>query len=73
MSTPPLHNARTRHEQSPPRESFLTIEHAGRPEHTPDIEGVVVRVDDESVIVTLEDGERLVFDTTELRSAVRAA
>src|SRR4051794_14706144 len=36
------HNARLSHPQSEsgPREAFLTVEHAGRPEHTPDVEGV---------------------------------
>lgn len=68
-----LHNARSRPEQSPSgvtREGFLTIEYAGRPEHTPDVQGVLVRVDAENVTMTLEDGERLIFDATELRAVV---
>jgi len=77
MSTARSHNAEYNEEQSPsafaPREAVLTVEHAGRPEHTPDVEGVHVRVDSSSTVMTLEDGERLVFDTTELRSALRAA
>jgi integrase/recombinase XerD len=74
-STPAgLHNVRSSDEQSSsditPREEVLSAEHAGRPEHTPDIEGVLVRVDAKNVTLTLEDGERLVFDATELRSLV---
>lgn len=77
MSAAPVHNARFDERQSPsgvePREEFLTVEHAGRPEHTPDVEGVVLRIETEHITLMLEDGERLVFDATELRSALRAA
>ena len=68
-------NARFRGEQSPCRESFLTVEHspAGGRLRDADVEGVVLLVDDKDVIVALEDGERLVFDTTELRAALRDA
>jgi len=68
-------NARFRGEQSPSRESFLTVEHspAGGRLRDADVEGAVLTIDDKDVIVTLEDGERLVFDATELRSALKDA
>lgn len=78
MSSATPHNVSTPDEQSSsgisePREEFLTVEHAGRPEHTPDVEGVLLQVDERSATFMLEDGERFVFDLTELRSALRAA
>lgn len=65
---------RSEFQQSPSgiREDVLAAEH-GTPEDAPDVEGVLVRVDDENVTLTLEDGERLVFNATELRSILRAA
>ncbi len=74
MTTPP-DNARTLpgQSQSHPHEAFLTVEHAGRPEHTPDVEGVLVVVDRGSVTLSMEDGERLVFDLSELTAAIAPA
>lgn len=74
MNPAPRHNVRSPGEQSPSgcREVLLAVERIGR-DHDTDVEGVVVRVDAREVILTLEDGERFVFDVTELRSALRAA
>lgn len=46
---------------------------AGRAEHTPESEPVVVDTDDPRVVaLTLDDGERLELDATELRAALAA-
>jgi hypothetical protein len=66
-----LHNARFA-DQQPPSEIVLSVEHAGRPEHTPDVEDLLLRVDPDSVTITREDGERFIFDRSELAKAVGA-
>ena len=43
---------------------------AGRPEHTPEAEPVLVSRDGESVVLELDDGERLELDALELRAAI---
>lgn len=45
---------------------------AGRPEHTPEAEPVLVTVDDQNVVLELDDGERLELDLAELRAAIAA-
>ena len=45
---------------------------AGRPEHTPEAEPVLVSRDGESVVLELDDGERLELDAAELRAAIDA-
>lgn len=51
------------------REEFLTAE-IGTSEDQPDVQGVVVRVESEHITLEFEDGERIIFDAGELRSAV---
>jgi len=47
-------------------------ERAGRAEHTPEAEPVVLVTSGDAVTLTLDDGEQLVFDRTELARAVEA-
>jgi hypothetical protein len=49
---------------------FLTILRAGRPEHTPEAEGVLVVCDGSSVHLELDDGDVLTFDRVELLRAL---
>lgn len=49
---------------------FLTILRAGRPEHTPEAEGVVIVRDGVNVHLELDDGEVLTFDRVELLNAL---
>lgn len=49
---------------------FITALRAGRPEHTPEAEGVLVASDGSACTLTLDDGETLTFDVAELLSAV---
>jgi hypothetical protein len=58
-------NARFQPQQSP-SEFVLAAEVAGRPEHSPDVEDLLLRLDDASLTVIREDGERLVLDRVEL-------
>lgn len=46
---------------------------AGRAEHTPEAEPVLVTVDGETATLTLDDGETLAFDRTELASRLGLA
>jgi hypothetical protein len=47
---------------------------AGRPEHSPESEGVIVDTDaDGSVVLELDDGERIEIDARELRAALGEA
>lgn len=43
---------------------------AGRPEHTPEAEAVMVEHAGDHVVLILDDGERLEFDAVELRTAI---
>lgn len=49
---------------------FLTILRAGRPEHTPEAEGVLIVREGASVRVELDDGDVLTFDRAELLHAL---
>lgn len=49
---------------------FLTVLRAGRPEHTPDVEGALLELRGDQAVVTLDDGETLSFDVVELRAAL---
>jgi hypothetical protein len=60
-------NARFRPEQSS-SEIVLAAEVAGRPEHTPEIEDLLLCLDGESLTVTRTDGERIVLDRAELEA-----
>lgn len=51
-------------------DTFLMATRAGRPEHTPEAEPVIVAVQGESAVLVLDDGERLEFSLQELRSAL---
>jgi hypothetical protein len=47
---------------------------AGRPEHSPEAEPVIVDTDFEgAVVIELDDGERLEFAASEIRSALEEA
>jgi hypothetical protein len=46
---------------------------AGRPEHSPEAEPVLVAQTSHEVILVLDDGDELRFDATELRKALDAA
>ena len=54
---------------------FLTMAtRAGRPEHTPEAEPVVIDTDRPgAVVLHLDDGETLEFDAGELRAALERA
>lgn len=54
-------------------EQFLTALRAGRPEHTPEAEGVVVLSQGASVVLVLDDDERITFDREELLHALENA
>lgn len=49
---------------------LITALRAGRPEHTPEAEPVLIDVGESTATLTLDDGEALVFDLAELRSAL---
>jgi len=55
------------------RPILLSVRRAGRPEHSNHDEEVLVDVGDESVVLHMEDGERIVFDRRELDAALREA
>jgi hypothetical protein len=46
---------------------------AGRPEHPPESEPVLIEAVGEAVVFALDDGERLEFDRVELLSALGSA
>lgn len=51
--------------------TLLMATRRGLPEHSGDAEPVMVDRHGDSVILTLDDGEQLVFDALELSSAVK--
>jgi len=64
-------NARYRPQQLP-SEIVLAAEVAGRPEHSPEIEDLLLRLDGDSLTVTRLDGERIVLDRAELEAFLNA-
>lgn len=49
----------------------ITILRAGRPEHTPEAEPLIVDTDDGATVrLVLDDGDELVFDRVELLAAL---
>jgi hypothetical protein len=54
-------------------EQFLTALRAGRPQHTPEAEGVIVLTQGTNVILVMDDDERITFDREELIHALEAA
>lgn len=53
--------------------SIVMVLRAGRPEHAPESEPVVIDVSgDGGAELWLDDGERLIFDAAELRAALEA-
>lgn len=59
---------------SPERAPVLIMAtRAGRPEHTPEAEPVLVAQTSSEVILVLDDGEELRFDQAELRQAMSPA
>lgn len=54
-------------------ERVLSALRAGRPEHTPEAEPVLVEVRDGTATLTLDDGETVAFDARELRAALGEA
>ena len=54
-------------------DNLITALRAGRPEHTPEAEPVLVSVDGHRATLTLDDGETLDFDAGELLGALREA
>lgn len=50
-------------------DQMITALRAGRPEHTPEAEPVLISVAGEAVTLTLDDGCTLTFDRMELRRA----
>jgi hypothetical protein len=65
-------NARDRHNLHSSDDGPLLVMalRAGRPEHTPELEPVLIAHEGTEVFLILDDGERLVFDVAELRSAL---
>jgi hypothetical protein len=51
-------------------EALLTALRAGRPEHTPEVEPVLIALHGEQFVLILDDGERLSFDALEFCTAV---
>ena len=51
--------------------TLLMATRRGLPEHSGDAEPVMVDRHGSSIILTLDDGEQLVFDALELSSAIR--
>jgi hypothetical protein len=75
ISAADLHNVRCRYQQSSseiPTEIVLAAEVAGRPEHTPEVEDLLLRLDADSFTVTRTDGERIVLDRAELEAFLGA-
>jgi hypothetical protein len=64
-------NARFRSQQLP-SEIVLAAEVAGRPEHTPEVEDLLLRLDGENLTITRLDGERIVLDRAELEAFLNA-
>jgi hypothetical protein len=50
----------------------LAAEVAGRPEHTPEVEDLLLRLDAVNLTVTRLDGERIVLDRAELEAFLNA-
>lgn len=53
-----------------PEPILVMATRAGRPEHTPEAEPVLVAQTSSEVILVLDDGEEIRFDKSELREAV---
>lgn len=51
-------------------ETYLMVTRAGRREHTPEAEPVLVQADDDTVLLGLDDGETIEFDRSELLAAL---
>jgi hypothetical protein len=52
-------------------QAMVMATRAGRPEHTPEAEPVVIDTDDPKVVkLTLDDGETIEMDRTELEAAI---
>lgn len=49
---------------------LLMATRAGRPEHTPEAEPVLIELQGNAVTITLDDGEALTLDAAELLAAV---
>jgi hypothetical protein len=54
-------------------ETLIMATRAGRPEHTPEAEPVLVELAGDTVVLTLDDGDRLELDASELRAAIEAS
>lgn len=50
-------------------ETLLMAVRSGLPEHTPEAEPVTVETTDTTVVLVLDDGERIAFDKAELLRA----
>lgn len=50
-------------------EQLLMALRAGRPEHTPESEPVVVKHDGNVLVLELDDGESIILDRAELHAA----
>lgn len=61
-----LDNARSR-DRGP---TLLMCLRAGLPEHTPEAEPVLVQTGGGQVTLTLDDGEQITLDASELRAAI---
>lgn len=53
-----------------PDPTLICALRAGRPEHPPESEPVLIETVGEAVVLVLDDGERLEFDRVELLSAL---
>ncbi len=52
-------------------QTYLMATRAGRPEHTPEAEPVIVDTDTPNVVVLrLDDGDEITLDSSELRAAI---
>lgn len=52
--------------------TLLMVARQDLPEHTPEAEPVLVERTGSEVVLTLDDGERLIFDRDELTAALAA-
>ena len=71
------HNRRTRYPAPEGRSrmepKFVTALRAGRVEHTPEAEGVLLSITEDTLTITLDDGETLSFSREEVISWLKAA
>lgn len=63
-------NARSQRTVNKPGPTLLMATRAGRPEHTPEAEPVLVAQTSTEVVLVLDDGDELRFDLRELRKAL---